>query len=139
MKVLHGRLPIRRVIGVVLCGLPLALALALACVFWTRALPPATVVLGGVLTTIAVLIGCLNLDRAYLRPWRYRRQRGSLAGYRHVSGLPLVGALFQVAGCLIAFGSPTVGLLGGLAGLLDVGGVPWVPGLTWQDRSLWGD
>ena len=137
MKVLDGRLPIRRVIGGVLCGLPLARALA--CVLWTRALPLATVALGGVLATIAVLIGCLNLDRAYLRPWRYRRQRGSLDGYRYVSGRPLVGTLFQVAGCLIAFGSPTVGLLGGLAGLLDVGGVPWIPVLTGQDRSLWGD
>lgn len=135
MKVLHGKLPIRRVIGMVLCGLPLALAWA--CTLWTRTLPPATVALGGVLATIAVLIGCLNLDRAYLRPWRYRRQRGSLDGYRYVSGLPLVGTLFQVAGCLIAFGSPTVGLLGGLAGLLDVGGVPWFLVLTWQDRSLW--
>lgn len=137
MKAPHGKLPIRRVIGGVLCGLPLALTLA--CVFWIRALPPATVAMGGVLATIAVLIGCLNLYLAYLRPWRYRRQRGSLEGYRYVSGLPLVGTLFQVAGCLIAFGSPTVGFIGGLAGLLDVGGVPWIPVLTWQDRSLWGD
>lgn len=137
MKILHGKRPIRRVIGVILCGLPLALALA--CVLWPRTLPPATVALGGVLVTIAVLIGGLNLYLAYLRPWRYRCQRGSLDGYRSVSGLPLVGTLFQVAGCLVAFGSPVVGLIGGLAGLLDVGGVPWVPVRTWQDRSLWGD
>lgn len=137
MKIRLGILPIRRVIGVMLCGSPLALALA--CALWTRTLPPATVALGGVLATIAVLIGCLNLHLAYLRPWRYQRQRGSLDGYRSVSGLPLVGTLFQVAGCLVAFGNPVVGLISGLAGLLDVGGLPWFLVLTWPDRSLWGD
>lgn len=137
MQIPFGTLPIRRVIGVVLCGSPLALALA--CALWPRTVPPATAAMGGVLATVAGLIGGLNVYLAYWRPWRYRRRWGSLAGYRFVSGLPLVGTLFLVAGCLIAFGSPTVGLIGGLAGLLDVGGLPWFPALTWRDRSLWGD
>ena len=132
-----GKLPIRRLIGVILCSSPLALALT--CALWTRIVPSATAAMGGVLVTIAILIGCLNLYLAYLRPWRHQRQQGSLDGYRFVSGLPLVGTLFQVVGCLIAFGSPTVGFIGSLAALLDVGGVLWIPMFTWKDHSLWGD
>ena len=71
---------------------------------------------------------------AHLRPWWYRRRRGSLDGYRFVSGLPAVGTLFLVAGCLIALGSPTVGLLGGLAGLLDVGWSGWARSGVMADR-----
>ena len=130
------KLSIRRFVGVILCELPIALAVA--CALWGRVVPLSPAAMGGVLVSLAILVGCLNLYLAYLRPWRYRRKWGSLEGYRFVSGLPLVGTLFQVAGCLVAFGNPTVGFIGCLAGLLDTGGLPWFPVLTWKDRSLWG-
>lgn len=90
------------------------------------------------MTAGATLLGLWNLDLGYVRPWRYRRRHGSpTTGYRLVSGLPLVGTLLLVAGCVTAFGSPLVGCCGLLAALVDPDGLTWIPVHTWEGGSLW--
>ena len=125
----------RRTLGIALCATPILLALA--CVLWPRAPSPAREAAALVLTIGATLLGLWNLYLGYGRPWRYRRRHGSPTGYRLVSGLPLVGTLLLVAGCVTAFGSPLVGCCGLLAALVDPDGLPWIPVHTWKDGSLW--
>jgi hypothetical protein len=126
---------LRRVGGVALCLLPVALAAA--CALWPRSPAETRVYTGLVLSGAACLVGLLNLSLALVRPRLYRRRHGSLEGYRFVSGLPIVGTFLLVAGCLTAFGSAAVGLCGLAACLLDTGGLPWFPVMTWKDSSLW--
>jgi hypothetical protein len=126
---------LRRALGIIVCGLPVLLAVA--CALWPRAVPAPREATGWALVTLAVLIAGLNLYLAYLRPWRHRRQGGSPTDLRHVSGLPLVGTLFAVGACIAAFGSAPVGGLALVATLADPDGVPWIPIRTWHDASLW--
>jgi hypothetical protein len=126
---------VRRAFGIGVCALPVLLAVAGA--LWSREVPATREVTGLVLVGVAGLVAGLNLYLAYLRPWRYRRRYGSQTGDRFVSGLPLVGTLFSVGGCLVAFGSAPVGWIGLVATLADPDGVPWIPVRTWRDASLW--
>lgn len=125
----------RRVVGVALCTAPILLAVL--CILWPRELPPAREWFGLVLVSVAGLLGCWNLYLAYGRPWLYVRRHASRAGYRFVSGLPVVGTLLQVGACVMAFGSPVVGGCALLAALIDPDGLPWFPVHTWRDGSLW--
>ena len=117
------------------CLLPLMLAIA--CVILARPVSVATHWGGVVLVTAACLVGILNFSLRFLRPHLYERRHGSMAGYRLVSGLPVVGTLLQVAGCSVAFGSTAVGLIAVVSCLIDVDGLVWFPALTWKDDSLW--
>ena len=126
---------VRRFIGVVLCSLPAFLAVV--CAAWPREVSGPRQAAGLTLVALALLIGGLNLNLIMIRPARYLRRHGSFEGFRFVSGVPMVGTLLVIAGCLAAFGSPLVGSLGLLAVLVDAGGLPWIPYLTWQDASLW--
>jgi hypothetical protein len=126
---------VRRALGLGLCSLPVLLAVA--CALWSREVSATQKAAGLVLVAAAALVAGLNLYLAYLRPWRYRRRYGSRTGYRFVSGLPLLGTLLTVGGCLVAFGSAPVGLIGVLAALADPDGLPWFPVRTWRDAALW--
>jgi len=125
---------VRRAFGIGACTLPVLLAIAGA--LWSREVPVTREATGLVLV-VAALVAGLNLYLAYLRPWRHRRRYGSQTDDRFVSGLPLVGTLLSVGGCLVAFGSAPVGWIGLLATLADPDGVPWIPVRTWRDASLW--
>ncbi len=128
---------LRRALGVLLCESPVLLALA--CTLWpgTSAPAPARAAAGLVMVALASLTAAFNLWLALIRPWLYRRRQGSEAGLSRVSGLPVLGTLLLVGGCLTAFGSPLIGGLALLAALVDPDGLPWVPVHTWQDASLW--
>lgn len=125
----------RRFIGVVVCSLPMVLAVI--CTAWAGVVSRPRYLTGLTLVIAACLLGCLNIYFAFIRRWMYQRKYGSIKGYRFVSGLPVIGTLLQIAGCIIAFGSPVVGLSGLLAVLLDTGGLLWFPIVTWKDSSLW--
>lgn len=93
---------------------------------------------GGVAVVIfALAIGVLNFYLSFLRGLLYRRANGSLDGYRHVSGLPMVGTLVVVVGALMGFGSALCAALGLLAVGIDPGGSVWFLIATWKDASLW--
>lgn len=125
----------RRLMGVVVCSLPMALSIVST--VYTRDVSRPRYYAGMALVIGACLVACLNFQLNTVRPWIYKRVHGSMEGYRFVSGLPVVGTFFQVSGAVIGFGSTPVGLLGMLSALLDNGGLLWFPILTWKDSSFW--
>lgn len=67
----------------------------------------------------------LNLSTSFLRPWRHFRKFGHLENYRHVSGIPIFGALFVLAAALLLPPSPFIGAILLLLYLMDTGGIHW--------------
>jgi hypothetical protein len=126
---------LRRTLGILSCQVPVLVALA--CALWPVTPEPARAGAGLVLVVLAGLTAVFNLWLALIRPWLHWWRHGSRAGLRPVSGLPVLGTLLLVCGCLTAFGSPVVGGLALFAALIDPDGLPWVPVHTWHDASLW--
>jgi hypothetical protein len=87
----------------------------------------------------ALALGGLNFYLSFVRAPIYRRAKGSLDGYKHVSGLPLLGSLLVVVGTVVAFGSGLCAALGLLAVAVDTGGSVWFLIATWKHSSLWDD
>jgi hypothetical protein len=85
----------------------------------------------------ALVIGGLNFYLSFLRGLIYGRKKGSLDGYNHVSGLPVIGSVLVVIGTVVGFGSALCVVLGLLAVALDTGGSVWFLVATWKDSSLW--
>jgi hypothetical protein len=85
----------------------------------------------------ALVIGGLNFYLSFLRGLLYRRTKGTLDGYKHVSGFPMLGSLLVVVGTLVGFGSALCAALGLLVVALDTGGSVWFLIATWKDSSLW--
>lgn len=134
-EIAPGKNTLRRLMGLVVCSLPIVLPIA--CAIYPRDVTRPRYYAGMVLVIGACLVGCLNFYLSFARPWMYRRMYGSMDGYRFLSGLPVVGTFFLVAGSVIGFGSTTIGLLGILSALFDSGGLLWFPVLTWKDSSFW--
>lgn len=92
---------------------------------------------GLAVTLLALAVGVFNVSLSFVRPMLFARARGSLDGYRHVSGIPIFGTLVVVAGGLLGFGSALCAALGLAAVALDTGGSAWFVVATWRDTSLW--
>jgi hypothetical protein len=60
-----------------------------------------------------------------------------MAGYRHTSGLPLVGTGLVVIGGLVGLGDWVAAVLGLIALAIDTGGSVWFLVATWRDASFW--
>jgi hypothetical protein len=93
-------------------------------------------VVGVVVELLALLIGGLNLYLSF-RPALHERRTGSRDGYRHVSGVPMVGTLLTAAGVTLGFGALAPAVMGLVAVVIDTGGFPWFLIGTWSDSSLW--
>lgn len=91
-----------------------------------------------VVELLALVVAGGNLALS-LRSRVYERRNGSLAGYRHVSGVPMIGTLLVVLGMLIGFGSVAPAVLGLVAVGADTGGSGWFLIATWRDTSLWDE
>ena len=85
----------------------------------------------------AAVIAAINFHLSFIRPRFFRFRRGSMDGYRHVSGIPIVGTLLLSIGALSGFGAIGSALIGIGAFVLDTGGSAWFIVATWRDRSLW--
>ncbi len=124
----------RRGVGIVVCSGPVALMVASLAVGPCRFLgDPRSIGLA----VLGLLVGLCNVYLSIGRPWLYRRRRGSMEGYRHVSGIPLVGSLLVVAAGVVGFGLGVTAVIGLLALALDPGGLPWFLVATWRDESFW--
>ncbi|WP_146653240.1 hypothetical protein [Labilithrix luteola] len=126
---------VRRGVGVVIAFGPVVLLVASLVSALTRGNEHHTSGLAVLL--FALLIGALNFHLSFVRGLLYRRATGSLDGYRHVSGLPMVGTLLVVIGTLLGFGSAVCAAIGLLAIGIDTGGLVWFLIATWKDSSLW--
>jgi len=125
----------RRSIGIVVCASPLALSIT--CIVLHQATYPLRHTIGITLALLACLLALLNFNLSFIRPWIYCRKHKTKEGYKHVSGLPMLGTMLQIIGCMVAFGNPTAGILSLTAGILDTGGLPWFAISTWKDKSFW--
>lgn len=124
----------RRSLGVAICLSPVGVAVA-SIVYGAMRGTGLTGWLGLVL--FAALFAALNLHLSFTRPLLYRWRHGSMAGYRHVSGFPLVGTFFVVAGVLLGFGDMVTASVGLGVLLADTGSPVWFLIMTWKDSSLW--
>jgi len=86
---------------------------------------------------LGLLLGTFNGYLWIVRPWLYRVRRGSMDGYRFVSGLPLFGTLCVVASGILGFGELPTALTGLGATAVDTGGLHWFLFATWRDETLW--
>src|SRR5437764_703186 len=91
----------RRTLGMAICLSPVAALLA-SIVF--GAVRGTGLTAGLALVLIASVFAALNLHLSVTRPLLYRWRNGTMAGYRFVSGIPLVGVFFVLAGVLPWFG-----------------------------------
>ncbi len=126
---------VRRAIGICICCSPVLLAGCSMVKAITHSAPARPLTLG--LLVLAALVGGLNFYLSFLRGTIYRRAHDSMEGYRHVSGVPLVGTLLVVIGLVVGFGSLHCAVLGLVGLVLDTGGLPWFLIATWRDESLW--
>ena len=125
----------RRSFGVVLALLPLALLFASIIVGLIQPLK-AHFAAAGVMIAAAV-VAVINFYLSFIRPRLFSLRRGSMDGYRHVSGIPIIGTLLLSIGALLGFGSIGSALIGIGAFVLDTGGSVWFVIATWRDRSFW--
>jgi hypothetical protein len=85
----------------------------------------------------AAAVAVLNFHLSFIRPRLFFVRRGSMDGYRFISGLPMVGTVLVVLGTFVGFGAVDSALIGIAAFALDTGGSGWFVIATWRDRSLW--
>ena len=85
----------------------------------------------------AALLAGLNFYLSFIRPRIFRLLHGSMDGFRHVSGIPIIGTVLVVLGALFGFGAVGSALLGLACIGFDTGGSVWFLICTWRDSSLW--
>jgi hypothetical protein len=124
----------RRSLGVAICLSPVGVLVASIVYGAVRGTGLTT---GLALVLFAALFAALNLHLSFTRPLLYRWTHGPMAGYRFVSGIPLVGAFFVVAGVLVWFGDVVTASVGLGVLLADTGGPVWFLVMTWKDSSFW--
>jgi hypothetical protein len=128
------RCSIRRVIGVLVCSAPIVLLVA-SFAHWL--VHRGSGMYGLAPAGVGLVVGGLNAYLSFARPWLYRLRHGSLAGYRFVSGFPLLGTVAAVWCGVVGFGEGLPAAVGLVALLLDTGGLPWFLVVTWRDTSFW--
>ena len=90
------------------------------------------------LITVAFAIAVLNAYLAFVRPWLHSRaHNGSMADFKHISGLPLVGSISGAIAVLLSWGHTPTAACAALATLLDTSGGFAYLIITWRDQSLW--
>jgi hypothetical protein len=123
------------VLGVVLALSPLALLLASVAVGIARSQQEYFAGVGFMIA--AFIVAALNFYLSFIRPRVFSSRHGSMDGYRHVSGFPMIGTLLLTIGALLGFGAIGSALFGVAAFALDTGGSAWFLISTWRDRSFW--
>jgi hypothetical protein len=89
------------------------------------------------LVAVGLLLAVLNTFLSVIRPTVYRWRRGSMEGFRNISGFPLVGTFLVVLAGFVGFGDWRVATAGLVALAFDFGGLPWLLIATWRDHSFW--
>lgn len=81
-------------------------------------------VAGILFTVLATGVCLLNFYLATFVPWRYKQQHGSMEGYGHVSGLPVIGGFFILCAGALMPPSISLGVFLLLLYLIDSHGLP---------------
>jgi hypothetical protein len=83
-------------------------------------------VLGIVFTLLAIGVCLLNFYLTLLAPWLYKRRHGSMADFRGVSGLPVIGGFFICFAGVLMPPSVPLGICLLLLYVIDGNGFPWI-------------
>ena len=129
---------LRRILGAILCLLPLEAAVASLIVGLfgqQRPFFPDWHIVASEITAIAIAL--FNLYLSLIRPWIHQLIHRSREGYRYISGAPMVGNILVVVGVVAGFGSIGIALLAIVATILNTGDSLWFLIWTWKDKSLW--
>ena len=124
----------RRFLGVVICLSPVAVVIASILCGTVRG---TALTAGLAFVLFAMALAILNFHLSFTRPILYRWTHGSMAGYRFVSGIPLVGTFFVLVGVLVWFGDVLTSSTGLAALLVDTGSPLWLLRSTWNDSTFW--
>jgi hypothetical protein len=125
----------RRTFGVALAFSPMALLLASIIVGVMGSQRPHFTGIG--FMVVAAIIAAFNFYLSFIRARLFSWRRGSMDGYRHVSGFPMIGTICLTMGALFGFGAIGSALVGIGALAADTGGSVWFVIATWRDSSLW--
>ena len=82
-------------------------------------------VAGTVFTLLATGVCLFNFYLSILVLWLYKRQHGSMADFRGVSGLPIVGGIFILCAGALMPPSVSFGIFFLLLYIIDGNGIPW--------------
>ena len=80
---------------------------------------------GTVFTLLATGVCLLNFYLSILVPWLYKWRHGSMADFRGVSGLPVVGGIFILCAGALMPSSVSFGIFFLLLYIIDGNGIPW--------------
>ena len=80
---------------------------------------------GTVFTVLAAGVCLLNFYLSTLVPWLYKRQHGSMADFRGVSGLPIVDGIFILGAGVLMPSSVSIGIFLIVVYIIDGNGIPW--------------
>lgn len=93
-----------------------------------------------VLIALASMATAINLHLSFLRPALYAMLHGkSMKGYKHASGIPLVGSILVSIAVLVAWGKLSVAATSLLILFADTGSVVWLFAALARDRSFWSE
>jgi hypothetical protein len=81
---------------------------------------------GGILGVVALLVSAFNFHVSVVVPWLYQRRCGTMAGFAHMSGLPIMGSLFVVAAGALLPPVPWLGAFLLVLYVIDGNGLPRV-------------
>ena len=83
-------------------------------------------VVGILFAVLSLLVCSWNFYLAFVNPWLYRREHGSMDDYRASSGLPIIGGFFIAFAAVLLPASQAVGLALLFLYVIDGYGLPWV-------------
>lgn len=83
-------------------------------------------VIGIVFTLFAAVVCLSNFYLSLLVPWLHNRRHGSMADFRGVSGLPVIGSLFICFAGVLMPPSVPLGISLLLLYFIDGNGFPWI-------------
>ncbi|MDR2334859.1 MAG: hypothetical protein LBE61_15420 [Burkholderiaceae bacterium] len=133
-------LVVKNLVFAALMASPLALSIgsvwsALISASGTRELATAWV-----LIALAAMTMAINLHLSYLRPALYSMLHGkSMEGYKHASGIPLIGSILAAIAVLVAWGKLLVAVASLVILFADTGSVVWLFAALARDRSFWSE
>jgi hypothetical protein len=119
---------------------PLALSIGSACFALIAPNDTRVPATAWILIALASMAMAINLHLSFLRPALYARLHGkSMNGYKHASGIPLVGSILVAIAVLVAWGKLSVAATSLLILFADTGSVVWLFAALARDRSFWSE
>ena len=84
------------------------------------------ILLGWISTILAFMICLYNFYTTIYVPWSYHRKHGSMDGFAHTSGLPMLGVIFVIGSAVMMPVSINLGIALLVLYLIDGNGLPYL-------------